>query len=483
MSGRPNILLIVCDQFNHDAVGAFRSYYDNLPGPVEAWGPRWARTPRLDALCRGGTAFLQTYSAHPVCGPARSALFTGRMPLETGVTVNSVGIDARVPNLGQWLSERSDYRCFYAGKWHAGGDWSNPSVDGEEKIPGFTTLPTGGRGHGEFNDYQISNAVAGFLENDASDAPFLVVAGLQNPHDICLWEITLNGGLLAADGDPYGLGDARPPTPPSLRYDFTEPAVHAAERKPGFTDDQWRNYAYDYYRMVEKADHDIGRMVAAARARADGEDLAVIFTSDHGEGLGRHGRGSKGDAYDDTARVPLIVNAPSRVRSGELDARHLAHGTDVVPTVCELAGVDAPPKTRGRSLLPLCERGRAPPEAWRDDVLIECNQMPSRAIRSERCKFAMEYVGRHTPVAAYKRRDTGAWAPFEQGKGESFEQDPRYLLFDLENDPWELHNLAENPGPAERALIDEHLRRVRAWEAVLEPGRHDDRGRRANYPD
>ena len=97
-----NILLIYTDQQHIDTIAA--------------GGCRHVRTPALDRLKRSGLSFRQSYSANPVCSPARSAVFTGRTSCETSVYKNGIPIRSDIPNLGQWFSQRTDHETFYAGK-------------------------------------------------------------------------------------------------------------------------------------------------------------------------------------------------------------------------------------------------------------------------------------------------------------------------------------------------------------------------------
>ncbi len=139
----PNILLVIVDQMNLDAISAYRSVFKD-----RAYGCHWLETPNLDWLVANGTSFTESHSADPVCCPARASLFTGRMPCEHGVFYNNIGIDQSLPNLGQWLEQKAGYQTVYCGKWHAGGRWNCPTVSGNRKIPGFTTLPVGASGVG-----------------------------------------------------------------------------------------------------------------------------------------------------------------------------------------------------------------------------------------------------------------------------------------------------------------------------------------------
>ena len=143
-------------------------------------------------------------------------LFTGRYSTETGLTYNNIGIDKDVPNMGQWFEKYTDYDRVYCGKWHAGGKWNYPDTEGARKIPGFETIPVGVLGTGDFNDFQVSGALRGYIQNHDYDKPFLAVAGLMNPHDICYWTQGDWGRRLVPSYDLFKLGDKLPPIPPNF---------------------------------------------------------------------------------------------------------------------------------------------------------------------------------------------------------------------------------------------------------------------------
>jgi choline-sulfatase len=465
---RPNIVIIITDQQNIDTIAAHQRWFGDA-----AHGCRWVDTPNLDRLAEQGVSFALSHSANPVCSPGRSCVFTGRPAIENGVVTNNIGIDRNVPNMGQWFEQESDYRRVYCGKWHAGGMWNYPEIEGDRRIPGFETLPAGARATGDVADYTVSTAVAGFIRNHDASNPFLIVAGLMNPHDICYWTDPLGGKVLVPDRDVFTLGDALPPLPPNHAYDFEEPVPQRVTMDPI----RWANYTYDYYRMVEKVDADVGRILDAIAARDD--ETLIVFTSDHGEGLGRHARVQKWHPYDESFRVPLLVALPGRIRAGALDAEHLVSGLDIMPTVCDYAGIPAPPQQRGRSLRPLLE-GRSGVE-WRDHVYGEW-QVTGRMIRTPRYKYVKMYEKapdlqmlkpQPRPDKPFLTRD-GTATQFVPGKGDQLRVKPEHLLFDMVEDPWETRNLAADPRFADEMAAHEGL--LRDWEARLEPGAYFVRG-------
>ena len=456
--GKPNILIAICDQMNLDAIGAYRTHFEH-----GSWLSHWVNTPQLDELVAHGVSFTESHSTNPVCCPARSSIFTGRFSLETGVVVNDVGIDRSVPNMGQWFETHTDYDRVYCGKWHAGGPWVNPTVCGPCKIPGFDTLPNGPDWWGQHMDYGVSSSVEAYIRNHNGSKPFLAVAGFTDPHDICYWTPSLDGGRTRAT-DFFQLGKTLPSLPPNQNYEFEE---IWGERIP-FSDMEWRNYIYDYCRMVERLDRNVGRLLRAVQA--GGDNTIVLFTSDHGDGLGRHARVQKWHPYDESLKVPLIVYGPKfGIRRHHLDTSNLVSGVDVMPTVCDYAGIPAPPHCRGMSLRPLLE-GKA--TDWRKSVFVELREV-GRVIRSERYKYVMSYA-MSTPEARAHINESfltlhGNPSMFITAEGERLKRVDKVMLFDMKNDPWELRNLASDG--KYREIIAEHESAMREFEASLIAGR------------
>jgi choline-sulfatase len=413
---RPNMVFIVCDQLGLDALSAH--------------GCPDVRTPNMDRLVRRGVTFLESHSTNPVCSPARSSLFTGRMPCETGVISNGRPIHPSVPNMGQWLRQ-AGYETVYSGKWHLPHGYPT-------SIEGFTVLPVG-RGQGDLCDPLVSRSCEAWLKSCSGKKPFLLVASFLQPHDICYWAI--RGSELVPEDLPFPhLADGLPDLPPNHKAFPKAPAQLDRIRYTGFTDEQWRYYIYTYYRQVEMADADIGRVVDAVEQAGEAEDTIIILTADHGEGRGRHSHVQKWYPYEEGVKVPLVVSCPPRMQQGVQDAEHLVSGLDVMATVCDYAGTEAPPNCRGRSLRPLLE-GRDVP--WREFVVSGHHLTQDRQtsaghmVRTERFKY-VKYAG-----------------------------DPVEQLFDMQADPWETRNLFEQAPYADEVAA--HRKLLAQWQERLEP--------------
>ncbi len=418
-TGKPNVLLIMTDQQHIDTVAAR--------------GCGHVKTPALDRLCGRSVTFTESFATNPVCSPARSSVWTGRMPTETGVYTNGKPIHASVPNIGQWLRKHTDYDTVYVGKWHLPSSFTH-------KIPGFTVLTPGVSGQGNLGDTSTSRACEGYLRSRPADKPFLMVASFFQPHDICQW-------LRINQADPGRLrypeiAEQLPPLPPSFEFDPNEPAPIGRDRdrnEPGATKGKWsklhwRYYMWSYYRHIEMVDAEVGRVLDALEDTGLAENTLVIFTSDHGEGLAHHQLVRKSKLYDEAVKVPMIVSLPGRVREDVTDSTHLVSGLDVVPTVCDYLGIQAPRMSHGRSLRPIVEGVGT---SWRPYVSsqVSTNGTIGRMIRSQQYKYV-----------AYKGCDV------EQ-------------LFDVQADPHETKNLAADAKFA--SVLADHRTMLAEWESKL----------------
>jgi len=409
----PNLLFMHLDQWYWEEASAF--------------GCAHVRTPNIDRLAARGTSFSLSYSANPVCCPARACWYTGRASSENGVIMNDQWpLDPAMPDLGQWFTARG-YDAVYAGKWH---------VTGRAFSQSFRAL-TSGSGVGEVTDGAVSRAAEGFLRaRTATDKPFFLNVGFLQPHDCCYWVFENQGGepLTRLGPPPADL----PPLPPNHGYDPNEPEPlrnrrNDAHPRSRWSAEHWRWYLWNYDRMVEMADAEVGRVLNALEDAGLAEETLVILTADHGDGLARHGLTSKMFLYDEAARVPFIAAFPGRVQAGGRDARHLVSGLDIAPTLCDYAGIEGLPKARGLSLRPLLEgRDQAP---WREFLVAETFRT-GRMIRTPEYKYV------------------------------AYQNDPVTQLFDLRSDPGELKNLAPEASKAD--TVRDLAARLAAWEKNLD---------------
>jgi len=411
-----NILLIFTDQQHIDT--------------ISAGGCQYVRTPTLDQLKTSGVSFTQSYSANPVCSPARSCVFTGRTSSETAVYVNGRPIRSDIPNLGQWFSQQTNYETFYAGKWHLPRTYTS-------NIPGFNVINTGIGGFGYLCDTVMSRACEGFLRNRSKSKPFLLAASFMQPHDICEW-LRLN--MDKPERLRYDeLTGELPELPDNFVYDKNEPKNIKKRRlgnepfKGKWNKEQWRYYRWSYYRNIEHLDAEISRILQALEDGGYAKDTLIVLTSDHGEGLAHHQMVRKNTLYDEAAKVPLLFSWPGHILENRTDTTHLASGLDIMPTLCDYAGIKTPNNMRGRSLRSILD-GKS--VSINNFIVTEVSTNTGRMLRTPSFKYIVY-------------------------KDDSVEQ-----LFDMRTDPGETKNLAESSRYA--LELSEHRKMLRDWGSRLD---------------
>ncbi|MBN1345182.1 MAG: sulfatase-like hydrolase/transferase [Phycisphaerae bacterium] len=421
---RPNILFIMTDQ--------------QFAGAMSCAGNARLRTPAMDRLAKQGVRFEKAYCAQPLCVPSRTAMMTGRMPHETGVTVNMNRHAIGVPMLGEVFSN-AGYDCGYAGKWHLTVPQTDRAKHGFETVMCQVSASPKSR-----KDRDIAPACKEFL-GKSRKRPFLLVASFLNPHDICQWARgdNLPNGPVGQPPAP----DKCPPLPENFEIPPNEPSflremqVKAPKIYPTtrWTPDRWRQYRWAYNRLVERVDTEIGKLLAALSQSGHADDTLIVFTSDHGDGGGAHRWNQKQVLYEEPARVPFILSGRGVVKPGREDQTHLiSTGLDLMPTLCDYAGIDPPAGLRGMSVRPIAE-GRAP-KAWRDSVVSETTFSSSGE------SFALS--GRMLRTTRYK------YIVYSKGT-------PREQLFDMERDPGETRSLVGQP--EHHAALNDCRRRLAAW--------------------
>ncbi len=417
-ANKPNIILIMTDQQFGDAMSC-------------RMGTQYLRTPVMDSLASKGMVFTRAYSTNPLCMPLRHSLFTGRYPHETAVTRNECppgGVDPRecVP-MGIYF-RKAGFETAYCGKWHL------CFHERDAGVHGFEILGTRAK---DDHDAKTAEAAVRFLGR-GHDKPFLLVVSFLNPHNICEWArrgAGLKQRLSCGEIGTPPPSDQLPPAPANLAPPKNEPdgmtlirrGYHASDKFPvgRFTAEDWRKQRWGYYRMIEKVDAEMGKVLDALRKAGLEDNTVILFTSDHGECAGAHGFNQKTVFYEESVRVPLVIAWKGKTAVGTSD-RLANTGIDVLPTLLTAAGLDVPRRLPGLSLWPLA-LGQ-PVGAWRDHVVAgnDMSQtgevdglrptMEGRMVRTERYKYCLYSRG--------TRRES---------------------LVDLQADPGEMNDLAADP--------------------------------------
>ncbi len=385
-------------------------------------------TPAISRLLDEGVRFETALAADPLCGPARASLLTGMYPAHVGVPNNDRPLAAGAPTLARSF-RRAGYRVGYIGKWHLGprGTQHITARHGfEDHFQGYNERyayrdsfyydgrdPTPKRPDPPDTfepTYQTDQALA--LLERWKDRPFLLVVSYVPPHPPRDWRGDWSAHF--PPGFPFGI-DAetltlRPNVPPWAEWEHPPPPGAAGRRNgPGA-----RPFLRNYYGAILAMDREIARILDGLHALGLDERTLVVFTSDHGELGGSHGRYLKQKPYEESVRIPLAFRWRGTLAPGTRST--LFSQVDLHPTLAGLAGVAAPPSLHGRNLA-ACVRGV---DERHEPVLI-CSHLTRKArrwwqIRTPRWSFT------------------------------DYDADPdAALLFDVEADPYQLRNLASDP--------------------------------------
>ena len=434
---RPNILFIMTDQQH--------------AGMMSCTSNKWLKTPAMDRLAASGIRFERAYACNPVCVPSRFSLQTALMPSAIGMGQNSDSGRAAVTDamlqqsLGR-LFQKAGYETVYGGKVHL------PRKMNRVQDLGYHNLTTDRR-------QGLADACAGFIKSRHT-RPFFLFASFINPHDICYMAIndfnrTNNkgpidntdsrtcetvlgrartagdiGAFVRANCPPLPDNHAVPEAEPEcITQNYVDARSFRAFAREKWTEEQWRLHRWAYCRLTEMVDREIATVLDALREAGIQDNTLVVFTSDHGDMDSAHKMEHKSVLYEESVRVPFIMSYRGKIPAGTVDDMHLvSNGLDLLPTLCDFAGIKAPEGLPGRSLRALAQGKDV--RQWREYVISESQN--GRMLRTGRFKYCI------------------------YDSGENREQ-----LIDLESDPGEMENLAEIPKYAD--VLETHRRLLQRW--------------------
>ena len=385
------------------------------------------KTPNLDRLAASGVRYERAYTGQPVCGPARSCLFTGLFPACNGSWANGMALGDNVKTIGQRLTDNG-IACGYIGKWHLDGTdyfgngfcpdgWEEEywydmrryleEMTERDRIKSrtsdtmkFEELPD------DFTyGYKVMVKALDFMEKHKDEDYFLVVS-FDEPH----------GPFLCPPPYDHMYDDYEFPKNPAV-YDTLEGKpeyqhVWAAE-KPKPDRENLKIMRPAFFGCNSYVDELIGKVVDHVP-----EDAMIMYTSDHGDLMDSHCLFAKGPAaYDDVTRIPFIVRHPEGVHGGVYTRQPVSHA-NVCPTIMEYYGLPIPKVFQGGSILKTCKDLDAPADPYTFMEFTRFEQdhdhygglQMMRAVTDERYKLSINLLS-----------------------------DDEF--YDLQEDPYELHNL------------------------------------------
>lgn len=424
MDNRPNILVIMVDQANG-------TLFPDGPAP-------FLHTPNLKRLARQSVRFANTYTASPLCAPARASFMSGQLPSRTRVYDNAAEFASDIPTFAHHL-RRAGYATTLAGKMHFVGPdqlhgfeerlttdiypadfgWTPDYTKPAERIDWWyhNLGSVTGAGVAEItNQMEYDDEVAYHATRKLYDLsrrqdgrPWCLTVSFTHPHDPYVarrrfWDLYEESPALEPEVPPLAFEDHDPQSRRILEScDF---------RAFDITPEQVRRARQGYFASISYIDEKIGDILDVLERGRMADNTAILFVSDHGDMLGERGLWFKMNFFEGSARVPLMIAAPGWA-PGRIDTP--VSTLDVAPTLAALAGIDISTLSR-----------------WTDGV-----DLTPVAKGADRAPVPMEYAAESTVAPTVCLRD-GRW------KLMLCAVDPP-MLYDLETDPHELVNLAADP--------------------------------------
>jgi arylsulfatase A-like enzyme len=415
----PNVIVFLTDQQRWDTTGSH--------------GNPLGLTPNFDRLAAEGTLLANTFTVQPVCGPSRACMQTSQYATQIGVFKNGIPLPQDVSTLAKAFKENG-YQTGYIGKWHLASEEPVPASERagydfwlaanllEFSSDAYNTVVYDADGKPQklpgYRVDALTDAAIRFVNDrvhDSQDAPFFLFVSLLEPH-----HQNHVDDYIAPQGyqAPYQ-GAWLPPDLAALPSLYNSVQRHVA----------------GYYGMVKRIDEAFGRLIDALESLNLMQDTITVFTSDHGCHFRTRNDEYKRSCHEASLRVPTLFTGHKFTGGGRVS--ELVTLLDLAPSVLDACGLDTPESFEGQSIVPLLAG-----EKGRDHVFFQISESEvGRGVRTKRWKYAVTALGHNG---------------FEDAYADTYYE---AYLYDLEHDPYELHNLVAYASHEE----------VRAWlRGVLE---------------
>ena len=420
---RPNLLIVHADELNFRELGCY--------------GGKIVDTVHIDRLAAGGARCDRFYATTPVCSPSRAAFVSGLYPHHTPVVTNNIPLDDEIVTFAEILRQQG-YATGYAGKWHLDGT-GKPQWAPRRQFGFADNRYMFNRGH--WKKLELGPNGPAVAAKNNKGAPSYDVSGADEKSFTTDWltdraiEFVESHRAkpfcyMLSIPDPHGPNTVRPPY--DTMYDDVDVPVPATLKKTSEQTPKWGPTANvspaqvarimpEYYGMIKCIDDNVGRLLSVLKENDLLQNTIVVFTADHGDLCGEHGRLNKGVPYEGSAKIPMVIHYPRRVSPGVVLDQALSC-VDFAPTILNLMEVSTDQEFHGRDAHGFLVGD--PPTDWTDVAFLRGTKSWLSAV-----------TGRYKLVC-------------------STVDEP--WLFDLENDPDELHNVYRDSKHREAA---ETLRR------------------------
>ena len=421
----------------------------HTPYVTGCYGDKYVKTPNLDKLAANGVMFKNTYCPSPICTPSRMSMLTGRHPYRNDCWTNYHALDTGVPTFAHSMGA-AGYKPVLFGRMHSigpdqlrgyseryVGDHCSNFTESSDVDHGQLTGTTGpnrislqksGRGQNAYqvHDEDVISATLDYINDlgtkrkDGDTSPFNLSVGLMLPHQ----------PFVARKEDYDYYEDILPE--PSVTDEFSDdlhPYIKEWRERSNIKEvpaDEVKRTRAAYYALTTALDRMIGQLFDALEENGLMENTVIVYSSDHGEQIGEHSLWWKQTFYEYAVKVPCIISCPGLVPEGK-KYDEVISSLDLNATMLDLLGCPALPYSDGRSLVPLMKEEKA----WENFTFSEYCTDDGYAFRMiRRDNFKLNYYH--------------GW-PVQ--------------LFDLDNDPMEEKDLANDPDFADikHALTKELL--------------------------
>ena len=419
---KKNVIYILTDDQRYDEVGFLNPRID---------------TPNMDKLAAGGVYFKNAFVTTALCSPSRATILTGQYMHNHGVVDNNNPAKESSIYFPSYLQEVG-YETSFFGKWHMGGHGDSPQ-------PGFDHwLSFAGQGHyypvkdkkGRVNKININGKRVdqkGYITDELTDyaVDWLKQRDSDKPFFMYLSHKAVHSNFDPAPRHKDQYSDVKIEVPASqadTEENYAGKPMWVKNQRnswhgvdfPYHSEMNVQEYKRQYHRALSAVDDSLGRVLKWLKDNNLENDTVVMLMGDNGFMFGEHGLIDKRNAYEESMRVPLLAYAPGYFKPGTV-VNEMVANLDIAPTILAIAGANKPEQFEGESWLSLAKN--KPVESWRKNFLYE---------------YYWEFNYPSTPTTFALRTDNykliqyhGVWDTEE--------------LYDLKNDPKEMHNLIDVP--------------------------------------